>query len=146
VNPFLILDREILDRLHDAVIATDLSGVITNLNSAAERIYEYPHQEIIGTSVARLYPASELPQMQKLIQEVKTKGRADGEFLNQTKTGREIYIHLSVSLLTDADNQPFGMIGFSIDVTDQKRMDLDRREVEELNRAARAATGVGTWW
>src|SRR6185369_9821886 len=146
VNPLLTSNPELLDRLHDAVISTDLEGTVTDCNTAAERIFEYSRQELIGTSVARLYPESELPRMAHLMEEVRSKGKFDGEFLNKTKSGREIYIHLSVSLVTDRDEKPVGLVGFSIDITDQKKAELAQLETEQLSRQARAVTGIGTWY
>jgi PAS domain S-box-containing protein len=142
----LTSNPELLDRLHDAVISTDLEGTVTDCNTAAERIFEYSRQELIGTSVARLYPESELPRMAHLMEEVRSKGKFDGEFLNKTKSGREIYIHLSASLVTDRDEKPVGLVGFSIDITDQKKAELAQLETEQLSRQARAVTGIGTWY
>ena len=145
-SPFLNSCPEILDRLHDAVISTNLEGIVTGCNSAAERIYEYERQELIGSSVACLYPESELPRMIHLMNEVRDRGRFDGEFLNKTKSGREIYIHLSVSLVADEEQRPIGLIGFSIDITEQKKAELAQLETNELYRQARAVTGIGTWY
>ncbi len=136
---------EILDLLHDSVIATDLNGIVTHCNSAAERIYEYSREELVGSSVAILYPHDQLPRMQELIAKVHSTGKADGRFLNRTKSGREIWIHLSVSLLMTDQSGPKGMIGFSIDITAQIEAEQARQRIEELNRAASAAAGVGAW-
>jgi PAS domain S-box-containing protein len=136
---------EVFDRLHDAVIATDLEGRVVDCNEACRRIYGYSREEFIGSSVAVLYPPSQLPKMKTLMEAVKWEGRADGEFLNVTRDGREIYIQLSVTLLRHDDGEPYGMIGLSIDVTQQKQAERERQEADEVNRAARAAAGVGTW-
>src|SRR3954462_3200127 len=50
------LTRQILDQTHDAVIATDLAGVITGWNRGAERLYGYTAAQGIGRHVAELYP------------------------------------------------------------------------------------------
>jgi PAS domain-containing protein len=42
------------DRLHDAVISTDLEGMVIDCNRAAERIYEYSKADLAGSSVACL--------------------------------------------------------------------------------------------
>jgi PAS domain S-box-containing protein len=138
-------ESELLDRLHDAAICCDLHGNITYCNLGAERVYEYPRAELVGSNVARLYPESELPKLKPLIDEVMETGKADRKLLNVTKNGRELYIHLSVSLLSDADGVPLGMIGFSIDLTELERAERAVRQVEARNRAARQAVGVGTW-
>ncbi len=137
---------EIFDQIHDAVISTDLDGIVTGCNSAVERIYGYTRQEMIGASVAILYPESQLPRMKALIDLVRASGRADAELLNRTKSGREIWIHLSLSLQQTEERAPYGMIGFSIDITDQKRAEQAQFATGEMSRGARAAAGVGTWY
>jgi PAS domain S-box-containing protein len=137
---------EILNRLHDAVISTDLEGLVTDCNTAAEHIFGYSREEFIGQSVGILYPEDQAERQRQLIATVFEKGRADGEFLNRTKSGTEIWIHLSVSLLLTDQQVPYGMIGFSIDITEQRKAEQARRQAEALNRAARAAAGTGTWY
>lgn len=145
LNLGLINHPEILDHIHDAVISTTPEGIITDCNSAAERIYGYSRAELLGNSVAILYPEDQLPRMRDLISNVHANGKADGEFLNHTKNGRKIWIHLSVSLLKSKRDVPCGMIGFSIDITQQIEAKRQRQQDEEMNRAARAAAGVGIW-
>jgi PAS domain S-box-containing protein len=137
---------EVFDRLHDAVIVTDLEGNVIDCNEACRSIYGYSREEFQGRSVGLLYPPSQLSKMAGLIESVKRQGRADGEFLNVTKDGREIYIQLSVTLLCHDDGAPYGMIGVSLDVTAYRMAERARYEADEVNRAARAAAGVGTWW
>ncbi len=137
---------EILNRLHDAVISTTLDGVVNDCNSAAEKIYGYSREELIGKNIAVLYPEDQLCRMRQLIATVRETSRADGEFLNVTKAGKQIWIHLSVSLLRTDQNIPCGMIGFSIDITKQQQVDAARREIELLSQKARDAARVGTWY
>src|SRR5437899_6730087 len=40
----------------DAILSKDLDGIITSWNAAAERMYDYSAQEIVGQSVALLFP------------------------------------------------------------------------------------------
>lgn len=145
MNGSFLAHPEVLNRLHDSVIATSLDGTITDCNAAAEKIYEYPREELIGSNVVRLYRPNHLPLMRELMAAVVANSRADGEFPNLTKTGREIWIHLSVSLLKEDGGAAYGMIAFSIDITAQKHAEQARREAEEWNRDARVAAGLGIW-
>lgn len=138
-------ESSLFDQIHDAVIVTDLNGLVTNCNIATSAIYGYSKEELTGQSVAILYPESELPKMESLIAEVHSTGRADAELLNVTRDGREIWIQLSVSLLRDEAGEPSGMIGFSIDVTKTRLQQMADWKIAELLKSATAAAGVGTW-
>lgn len=49
----------IVESTDDAVLSKDLDGTITSWNKAAERIYGYTAQEMIGQHVTRLFPADQ---------------------------------------------------------------------------------------
>ena len=136
---------EIFDRLHDAVIVTDLQGVVRNCNRAAEEVYGYNRAEFVGANIAVLYPELHRGNLRAMIDDVLDSGRADGEFLNVTKDGREIWIHLSASLLPDEASIPYGMVGFSIDITKSREIERENRETLERYRMAQEAAGVGLW-
>src|SRR5689334_16973050 len=121
----------LLDLLHDSVILTVFEGFVTDCNLAAERLYEYPRAELIGMHVVKLYPEDLIPLAKSVTEEIHTKGSVGTELRNRTKTGKEIWIHLSVSLLRDDHGVPYGMIGFSIDITKQKVAEEARREADE---------------
>lgn len=142
---WMFLQPSMLDQMHDAVISTDLNGVVIGCNRAVSTIYGYLPDELIGQSVSVLYAKEDRHLlMDSVVPAVRETGSFRGEIRNCTRTGDYIYVHLSVALLRDADGKPTGMVGFSVDVTAQKLGDLALRrslEVErefELHKAASA--------
>ncbi len=111
----------IIDQIHDAVVATDLDGVITNWNNGAENLFGYAPEEAIGQHIAFLYSDEDRSTMQETINSLKLHGEYEHEQRLHRKDGEIIYVHLSLSMLYHENGTPRGMIGYSIDITDRKR-------------------------
>lgn len=47
----------------DALIVTDVGGYILDWNPAAERIYGYTREEMLGQSTAKLHPPEDAPTL-----------------------------------------------------------------------------------
>src|SRR5690606_13433381 len=58
---------------HDAIVSNHLDGTITTWNTAAERIFGYQANEIIGKSVLTLFPSDRVQEEEKILAQI-TKG------------------------------------------------------------------------
>src|SRR5262245_61793446 len=58
---------EIIDHTHDAVLASDLDGLVLSWNKGAERLFGYTAEEMIGQSVLLLFPADLRAQFPALV-------------------------------------------------------------------------------
>jgi PAS domain S-box-containing protein len=113
---------QIIDQIHDAVVATDLDGRITGWNKTAGDVFGYAADEVRGRSVAILYPPSERRILRdRLITALKEKGFHRAEVWVRHKSGSRLCVDLSLALLRDEDGTPYGMIGYSKDITAHKR-------------------------
>ncbi len=143
---WMFLQPAILDQMHDAVIATDLEGIVTGCNRAVQLIYGYTPDELTGQSIAILYPEDDRASFHtRVLADVHAQGEFRGEVRRRTRAGNDVYVHLSVTLLRDADNEPAGMVGFSVDVTARKLGELAIRRGDEVERqlvSAREETGI----
>ncbi len=132
---WLFLQPTILDQMHDSIVVTDLDGIVTGCNRAATEVFGYTAEELIGKSVTVLYPEEEQASLRDIIiPAVLAHGEYRGEQTNRTRNGGTIYIHLSISLLRDADGSPAGMVGFSINVTNQKLGDIAVKRHDDVER------------
>ena len=138
LSDWMFLQPNMLDQMHDAVITTDLEGIVVGCNRAVNAIYGYTAEELIGQSVSILYAEEERHFLARtVVPTVLRTGSFRGELRNRTHSGDYIYVHLSVALLRDADNNPSGMVGFSVDVTAQKLGSLAVLRGEEVEREFR---------
>ena len=132
---WMFLQPGILDLMHEAVITTDMQGVITGCNQAARRIYGFHQEELAGRNVASFYAEEDRHIFyERLLPAVTSTGEFKGEVRNRTESGDYIYIHLSVGLLRDGSGVPVGMVGFSVDVTAQKLGDIAVKRNDQMEQ------------
>ena len=110
----------ILDQLQDAVITTDLEGVITGCNRGVGR-YGYTPEELVGRNLGDLYRGEDPTVLARLVlPAVHEKGRFEGELRGRTQSGQDFCAHLCLALLRDSNSVPAGMVGIAIDITEKK--------------------------
>jgi PAS domain S-box-containing protein len=120
----------------DAIIIHDLQGNISFWNPAAERLFGYRSEEIVGRSATLLTPAvleSEVAEnleairARRVIENLITKRRA--------RDGRLVDVALSAAPLVDpVSDEVIGEICSMRDVTEQKRAQAAQAELEQNRR------------
>jgi PAS domain S-box-containing protein len=133
----------VLDQVHDAVIATDLQGRVTRWNKGAERLFGYAAGEVQGQHVGLLYPPGEgEAAFRRILAAVQGGEGYDLEKRLRRKDGQEVDVHCSLSLLRDRRGQPAGVISYSVDVTERKRLEERYLQAQKLEAVGRLAGGV----
>jgi PAS domain-containing protein len=61
-------------------------------------------------------------------------GHLEIELRNRRKSAEECFVRLSLSVLRDEPNLPYGMLGVAIDITEQRRAEQALRQSEERYR------------
>ncbi|RPH96610.1 PAS domain S-box protein [candidate division KSB1 bacterium] len=125
---------EIMDQIHDSVVTTDLTGRVLYWNKGAERLYGYTADEVIGHEIGFLYPDVDVLK-EEVIEPLLVKDRHEVELRLKRKNGEEFDAHLALTVLRDSSGTPYGMNGYSIDVTERKHAE---HELQKMNRALRA--------
>jgi PAS domain S-box-containing protein len=145
----LLRQAQILSQIHDAVIATDLQGIITEWGAGAERLYEYSAEEALGQPVSLIYPADQQRLLsEEIIAPLKRSGWHETEARVRSKSGREFPVHISLNLLKDSNGAAIGMIGLSIEISMRKlaeqalrdaNAEMERRVIERTEQVRRLA-------
>jgi PAS domain S-box-containing protein len=115
------LDRqaEFLREISDAIVMTDLTGVITDVSPSTERTFGFPPEELVGRHVRILYPPEEWARLeQEVIEPLQRKGSHRSEVVLQTRSGSRQIADLRLRLLYDSQGRPTGMAGFTTDITE----------------------------
>lgn len=130
----------IVDCSDDAIIAKSPEGTITSWNRAAERIYGYSAEEMIGQAVAVLVPPESSDDMQEILARVGNGERVEHyETVRRRKDGTLIDISLTVSPIFNTEGQLIGASSTARDITERKRAD---EELRKANQSIDARTAL----
>ena len=130
--------RSIVDTANDAIVTTDSQGNIVLWNPAAERMFGYSCDEVVGKPVTILVPkGSEQNHIKALktlfsIKKFEFKGKTV-ELVGSRKDGTEFPVEISVSSWRSGDELFFTAI--IRDITKRKKAEDALRKSEELLRA-----------
>jgi PAS domain S-box-containing protein len=145
---YIRYQASLLENVSDAIIASDMNTRITSWNPAAEEIYGWRAEEVIGRPVNHFLQTeyNEPTTEEQVFQQFLEQGLWRGEVTRKRKDGTKITILASVSLMRDEANAPVAMVAINRDITARKRAEeqlqtlnaeLEQRVVErtmELNR------------
>ena len=120
----LALLASIVDSSDDAIIGKDLDGVITSWNRAAEVMYGYAAEEIIGRPVSLLTHPDRPDEMVEFLDRIRRGLRVEHyETVRVRKDGSSVSVSISVSPMHDDRGQVIGASSIARDITERKRAD-----------------------
>lgn len=127
--------KSLIDDSADAIIISDIEGVITSWNKGAENIYGYSEDEVIGKFLP-MVPAFLVEEEKNFIQKIKNHETLRNiETIRQTKQGRLIEISLTLSPILDSSGNVTGISGISRDISEKKMVEKELiRKNQELSR------------
>jgi len=141
-----VLRRQALlfENLYDGVILMDEGGFIVDWNPAAERIFGYTRDDMIGRSPGLLQHPDERPYLEsEIFERVILDGRWQGEFRFQRKDGNGGTVEVVVVRLHDSAGRFAGMLGVNRDITRRRQMESALQESEGRLRQAQKMEAVG---
>jgi PAS domain S-box-containing protein len=132
------LYQAIVDSSDDAIISTNLDGVIISWNPGAAHLYGYLAHEAIGQLVAMLLPHDLQDEVPVIINRIKeTMCTQHVETVRVRKDGQHIDVALTFSPIKDATGSLTGISGISRDMTERKRIAAERAVAEALQHTDR---------
>ena len=112
-----------------------LGGVITSCNRAAQEMFGYTAEEMIGASIALLMPEGS-SEMDEVLGEIRAGRRVDHYQTKRVKKdGSAIPISLTVSPIYDEDGAIIGASWIARDISELTRTDALVREASEYARS-----------
>ena len=144
------LEAEIIERKHaeealfhlaaivessdDAILSKDLNGIITSWNAAAERMYGYSAQEIVGQPVTVLFVPGRQDEFAQIMSHI-YQGKRVGSFetIRMRKNGTFLTVSVTVSPIKDSVGSIIGASAIARDITEQKRLEAKFRRLFDSN-------------
>jgi PAS domain S-box-containing protein len=112
----------IVEHSDDAIIGKTLDGTITSWNRAAERMYDYSSEEVIGKSIMLITHDDRTDEMRRILATVGGGQRVKQfETIRVRKDGTAITVSLSVSPIRDAHGAIVGASSIARDVTESRQ-------------------------
>ncbi len=106
------LYQTLLDSVNQAIIVTDLEGLIRFWNQAAESLYGWSQAEVLGHSVLKVVPAVGIgEQTAEIMAELQQGNAWSGEFRTCDRQGRKFTVLVINSPLYDENGNLVGVIG-----------------------------------
>jgi PAS domain S-box-containing protein len=120
----------------DAILIHDLEARISFWNPAAERLFGYVPEQIVGQSTALLTPPGFEAEVSEHLQSIQRRRVVDNvETRRLTRDGRLVDVALSATSLVDPDTgEVIGGICRMRDITERKRAQETERELEQNRR------------
>jgi PAS domain S-box-containing protein len=120
----------IVESSDDAIISKTLDGIITSWNPAAQRLFGYTAEEIVGRPISVLMPVERHDDMEAILGRIRKGERIDHyETIRISKDGRRIHVSLSVSPVKDASGRIVGAAKIARDITGQKEAAEERERL-----------------
>ncbi|MDG3441575.1 PAS domain S-box protein [Nitrospirillum amazonense] len=143
LSPHAIL-AAIVDSSDDAIISKTLDGTVTSWNAAAERLFGYTADEMIGRNIAVLAPPGREAEMPSILARLKQGERVSHfETLRRHKDGHTLEISLTVSPLRDADGNLIGASKIARDISQYRRSERQISFLmQEVDHRAKNALAV----
>jgi PAS domain S-box-containing protein len=118
----------LLENVSDAIVATDVNFVIQNWNKAAEELYGWRAEEVIGRLVTEVLRGEFTVPVAETTRQLYAEGSWKGEVIHRCKDGRRVPVLASVRLLRDGTSQPIGAVSVNRDITERKKMEEALRQ------------------
>jgi len=114
----------IVESSNDAIVGKSLDGIIQTWNAAAERVFGFRAEEVVGQHISLVIPSDRLAEEDEIIASLKAGQRIDNyETERVRRDGQRITVSLTISPIKDDAGNVIGASKIARDVSDRKRLE-----------------------
>jgi len=112
----------------DAVISKTPDGIVTSWNPGAEAMFGYTAEEMVGSSLLRLFPPERVNEEAVILKKIVAGETVDHfETVRVTKTGRMLNVSVTISPIRDEQGHIVGASKIARDITERVANDVGLR-------------------
>jgi PAS domain S-box-containing protein len=127
---------DLLNLTHDAMFVRDMHAAIKYWNRGAEELYGWAADEALGKSAPELLKTISAVPLEQIDSQVLSTGRWEGELVHHRRNGTPVVVASRLALQRDERGDPVAVLATNTDITERKRAEEARQELEEQWRAA----------
>ncbi|MFF5184568.1 PAS domain S-box protein [Streptomyces sp. NPDC000345] len=125
----------LVESSQDAILAKTLDGYITYWNAAAQRLYGYTAEEVIGRHVSVLAPRELRGEVKALLKRLRHDEKVEHfETLRLTSTGTLLDVDVTLWPTRDTSGTVVGACAIVRDISDRKRAEAELTALYEQQR------------
>lgn len=134
-----------VEQTDDVIFMTDLNGVFTYVNKAFEKLYGYSREEVAGQT-PRILKSGQMSDwyFEKFWQDLLAAKGVHSEHINKTRDGRIVVVNTSINPVFDNDGGLGGFIAVGQDITERKRLEDERKNLEAQLLQTQKLESIGT--
>ena len=137
----------ILDNMVNGVVESDCRGNIIIFNKAAQDMFQYTAEEVIGNNVTLLMPEVDRIKHDEYIyanqktKKFKVLGQLR-ELLGRRKNGDTFPLQLSLAEVPSSNGENSNFIASCVDLTDQKQQEEQQRRSQKMEALGKLTGGI----
>ncbi len=114
----------------DAIIGETLAGIVTTWNRAAEQLFGYTAEEMVGQSIGRLIPVDHHEELQANLQRVARGEEVEShDCLRLNKDGKLIDVSVTIFPIKDSAGNIVGAASIKRDITTRKHAEEELHKI-----------------
>jgi PAS domain S-box-containing protein len=137
--------RGVFDGAQIGIAVSELDGGKLAANRAYQQMLGCTEEELTDTSIFdQLTHPEERAEARKRFEEM-LNGKRDHVFTERRyvlRDGKTVWANLEISMLKDAEGKPQFVLGTAVDVTEQKRAEIELKKAKEIAESANEAKSL----
>ena len=120
----------VVDSSDDAIVSKDLNGIVVSWNAAAEAMFGYSAEEMIGKSIRLIIPADRQQEEDEVLRRIRAGQKVRHyETVRQRKDGSFFAVSLTVSPIRDEQGRVVGASKIARDISERQRAEHERQRL-----------------